>query len=661
MDRVATRVAGENGERVNNPVANFAIAQIAKNGEVVVAHTGNVRAYIRNENGELRQINADNTSAQELVEAKTREKAMQAIQVGVDAGYLSPDEVRAALRLWEHFYKDATDGNRASRQRTFALFMDAIDQVHTQKDSRSFRIPSIATRSADENARSRQWGAESSTVIIEAMQKLQNIQRSNIENPNDVGLVKYTRAILSKGDVEIIIVSDGVHQNMKKADMEDELSTFGTAGQRANRLLSASRYENIQGKKERSIKPATDEDRAIAILSIDADIPRTKAQQQKAVDPRNPNKVVVRPIERAPIPVRAEVQPKFIPLEYGGGCIPKSGSQVSEDKIMYAKDQRFAVLGDGVGGGNGMSSLASETLMREFANAIPRRMSTINEALTAVRGAVDAAAGQIRNLKTQFNNLHVDTTLATVVRTDEGRDLIAWIGDSRVYVRRPDGLHLLTQDQTTLFMITRAGNQQQLERTLWEATAGSTAESRRNDYSLLSTFVSYFKGSPANNGVFDYNLVAMRQFFDRLQDVKTEEDLQRLQLPVLPGYTAENLAIWNQWFKDKNIYALLQSGANNILTAGVGRNGSGALFINAYTPTPEDIEYVIVSDGITDNLADNEMNAELAVPATTMQRATRLATAATNPDNARRGNKRLRRKNDDRGVVIVPIQEQMAA
>src|SRR5690606_5264039 len=135
------------------------------------------------------------------------------------------------------------------------------------------------------------------------------------------------------GDVEIVIVTDGVHKNLTQREISGRLNTLGTSGQRANRVLYASREENVPDRGKSPIREATDDDKAVAVLAIDPNIRRIPVKE-KVRKPRKEQQRVI----------KLETEPQEIENKYAYAMQRGFSKAELEDAIAYNTDMQFGAV-----------------------------------------------------------------------------------------------------------------------------------------------------------------------------------------------------------------------------------------------------------------------------------------------------------------------------
>ncbi len=121
------------------------------------------------------------------------------------------------------------------------------------------------------------------------------------------------------------------------------------------------------------------------------------------------------------------------------GCVRKN----NEDYYLIDSALGLFALADGMGGAQGgehASRLAIETVAERLASS-QRAAADLVEAFEEANRRVITAAAENPRLE------GMGTTLVALIECD-GQVIVASVGDSRAYQFRPDGLSVITQDQT---------------------------------------------------------------------------------------------------------------------------------------------------------------------------------------------------------------------
>jgi serine/threonine protein phosphatase PrpC len=145
-----------------------------------------------------------------------------------------------------------------------------------------------------------------------------------------------------------------------------------------------------------------------------------------------------------------------------------SGSvrEVNEDAVAVVCPQSYedmlstgvlAVVADGMGGANGgqcASHLAASVIPRVYADTVKGRHGNPGSALLR---ALEAANSCIYSRAQSDESLSGMGTTCVAVALTPKQAWVAWVGDSRVYLMREDGLFQMTEDHSVVAGMVREG------------------------------------------------------------------------------------------------------------------------------------------------------------------------------------------------------------
>ncbi len=134
-------------------------------------------------------------------------------------------------------------------------------------------------------------------------------------------------------------------------------------------------------------------------------------------------------------------------FSFAGDTHPGRKYAHNEDNIGWAPEHGLFLVADGMGGhasGEVASQIVKDTLLRA-ALTMP-----LTDALLEAHRAVVAAAAESPNQRSMGST-------AVIVRIDDARCDIGWVGDSRVYLLRRGRLRLLTRDHSYIELLLEKG------------------------------------------------------------------------------------------------------------------------------------------------------------------------------------------------------------
>jgi len=136
-----------------------------------------------------------------------------------------------------------------------------------------------------------------------------------------------------------------------------------------------------------------------------------------------------------------------------GNSVKGAGREQNEDSISYAQDDHsaIAILADGVGGQNA-GEVASDFLCTELKAWFAARSKALDsdEAEQQLKAAITAIHNKMyQQSREQTTLAGMATTLALVLQFRRSA-ILAWAGDSRIYLLRDNMLTQLTQDHSVV-------------------------------------------------------------------------------------------------------------------------------------------------------------------------------------------------------------------
>lgn len=125
--------------------------------------------------------------------------------------------------------------------------------------------------------------------------------------------------------------------------------------------------------------------------------------------------------------------------------LTETGRRDSNEDAAFASP-RLAVIADGVGGANA-GEVASHLVIQRMMGLDKKRLErSLEEEFAAEIADANSALAFMASSRPEWEGM--STTLTAVALSDDGRYLIASVGDSRTYLLRRGALRQLTRDQS---------------------------------------------------------------------------------------------------------------------------------------------------------------------------------------------------------------------